>query len=112
MKARKPRKRPAKVRYYSRRMMLQLLSDLCDRIKKQRHELDAIAEANVPNDKHIVAEHRVRTVMGILLEKLQSRQCDIEGFARIIRTNAGPPGDHFTQSQPVEWVPRSARSAE
>jgi hypothetical protein len=107
MKARKPRKRSApRVHYVSRPLLLQLLSDLCDRIKKQRHELDAIAEANVPNDKHIVAEHRVRTVMGILLEKLQSRQCNIEGFARIIRIRAGPPGDHYTQSQPVEWMPR------
>ena len=73
MKARKPRKRPAKVRYYSRPMMLQLLSDLIDRIKKQRHELDAIAEANVPNGQHIVAEHRVRTVTGILLRKRNSQ---------------------------------------
>jgi len=90
-------------------MMLQLLSDLIDRIKKQRHELDAIAEANVPNGQHIVAEHRVRTVTGILLRKQQSSLYDIEEFARIIRTNAGPPGDHYTQSQPVEWVPSSAR---
>jgi hypothetical protein len=87
-------------------MMLQLLSDLCDRIKKQRHELDAIAEANVPNDLHTVAEHRVRTVTGILLRKQQSSLYDIEGFARIVRNRAGPPGDHYTQSQPVEWVPR------
>ena len=107
MKARTPRKHSApRVRYHSRPMMLQLLSDLCDRIKNQRHELDAIAETNVPNGQHIVAEHRMRTVMGILLEKLQSRQCNIEGFARIIRTRAGPPGDHYTQSQPVEWMPR------
>jgi hypothetical protein len=107
MKARKPRKRGApRVHYVSRRMMLQLLSDLCDRIKKQRHELDAIAEANVPNGQHIVAEHRVRTVTGILLRKQQSSLYDIEGFARIVRNRAGPPGDHYTQSQPVEWVPR------
>jgi hypothetical protein len=108
MKARKPRKHSVpRVRYVSRPLLLQMLSDLCDRIKNQRHELDAITEANDPNDRHIVAEHRVRTVMGILLEKLQSRQCDIEGFARIIRNNAGPPGDHYTQSQPVPWVPGS-----
>jgi hypothetical protein len=106
MKARKPRKRPAKVRYYSRPMMLQLLSDLCDRIKKQRHELDAITEANDPNDRHIVAEHRVRTVMGILLRKQQSSIYSIEEFARIVRNNAGPPGDRYTQSQPLEWGPR------
>ena len=40
MKARTPRKHSApRVRYHSRPMMLQLLSDLCDRIKNQRHEL-------------------------------------------------------------------------
>ena len=59
MKARKPRKRSApRVHYVSRPLLLQMLSDLCDRIKNQRHELDAITEANDPNDRHIVAEHR------------------------------------------------------
>ena len=107
MKARKPRKRSApRVHYVSRPLLLQLLSDLCDRIKKQRHELDAIAEANVPNDKHIVAEHRVRTVMGILLRKQQSNLYSIEEFSRIVRNRAGPPGDRYTQSQPLEWGPR------
>jgi hypothetical protein len=107
MKARTPRKHSApRVRYHSRPMMLQLLSDLCDRIKNQRHELDAIAETNVPNGQHIVAEHRVRTVMGILLRKQQSSIYSIEEFARIVRNNAGPPGDRYTQSQPLEWGPR------
>jgi hypothetical protein len=87
-------------------MMLQLLSDLIDRIKKQRHELDAIAEANVPNGQHIVAEHRVRTVTGILLRKQQSSLYGIEEFARIIRTNAGPPGIVLRKANPSNGCPR------
>ena len=104
MKARKPRKQSApRVRYVSRPLLLQMLSDLCDRIKNQRHELDAITETNDPNGRHIVAEHRVRTVMGILLRKQQSNLYSIEEFARIVRNRAGPPGDRYTQSQPLEW---------
>jgi hypothetical protein len=49
------RKRPAKVRYYSRPMMLQLLSDLCDRIHRQHMVMDAITETNKPNGLHKVA---------------------------------------------------------
>ena len=105
-KAKALRKRPAKVNYLSRRLLLQLLSDLCSRSENQRQTLEAIVATNTPDGVNTVVEHRVRTVMGILLEKLQSRQCNIEGFARIIRTRAGPPGDHYTQSQPVEWMPR------
>ena len=108
MKARKPRKHSApKIRYVSRPLLLQMLSDLCDRIRKQRQELDAIAETNVPNDRHIVAEHRVRTVMGISLGKQQSGMWGIEEFAHLIRHRAGPSGDDFTRSQPISWVPGS-----
>ena len=100
------RKRPAKVRYYSRRMMLQLLSDLCDRIHKQHMVLDAIAETNKPNELHTVREHRVRTVIGISLESQLRGLDDIAGFARIIRDRAGPPGDNFTRIQPIELMRR------
>jgi hypothetical protein len=106
MKARKPRKRPAKVRYYSRPMMLRLLSDLCDRLHKQHMVLDAITETNKPNGRHTVLEHRVRTVIGISLESQLRGLNDIAEFARIIRDRAGPPGDGFTRIQPFEWGPR------
>jgi hypothetical protein len=96
-----PRKRPANVRYVSRCLLLQLLSDFCARTENQRQALDAIAATNTPNGLHTVAEHRVRTVTGILLESQLSGLRDIEGFARIVRNRAGPPGDDFTRNQPV-----------
>ena len=100
------RKRPAKVRYYSRPMMLQLLSDLCDRIHRQHMVMDAITETNKPNGFHKVMEHRVRTVIGISLESQLRGLDDIAGFARIIRDRAGPPGDNFTRIQPIELTRR------
>jgi len=105
MKARKPRKQSApRVRYVSRPLLLQMLSDLCDRIHRQHMEMDAITETNKPNGLHKVMEHRVRTVIGISLESQLRGLNDIAGFARIIRDRAGPPGDNFTRSQPIELV--------
>jgi hypothetical protein len=90
------RKRPT-AKPLPRRLVVQLLADLCERAQNQLSVLDAIAATNAPNEQHVVMDHRLRTVTGILLENQASSLRQISGFAQIIHARAAGlpiPPDH------------------
>jgi len=72
----------------SRKALADITNDLAKRLDDQVLVMEAIVNAERPLGAHIVLEHRVRTVFGILLQSQLKQLQDAEQLARLIADSA------------------------
>ena len=80
---RKTRAKPQGVRPLSRRLLVEGMTDVSERLDRLMEVAKAIQQANRPNGEHVGLEYDLRTMFGLLLESQRESIRDIAGVARI-----------------------------
>jgi hypothetical protein len=87
----KPR-RTKKARPVRRALLLQLVTDLCERLQTHTAIAEAIQAAAAPHDHETVAVWQRCKVLELALDRHAAKARDVRGLAGIIRDRMNPKG--------------------